>query len=211
MITAGIAALSAAGGDVQGTDPAGDLKTPGLTRAERAALDIRSIRVVGEEGLGAFVTVTFAGNIERALGSGHLKQAVAGMVLRPRSTPATPAGLLARGGELVPLTLRISKTRTVRVQTTTEETYRKTRSTSVGIVRHGRQLFFFVIGGGFSNVASVSVRTFASLPEKRGAQPGLASFLEGAPSDEDASCCTTSARATPRPVTSNRRATPSTG
>jgi hypothetical protein len=184
-VTACVLVLSAAAGDVRGSDPAGDVRAPGLTAAERAALDIRSVRVVGAEGLGAFVTVTFAGNIEQLLGTGHLRQAVAGIVLRPASTRSTPAGLLERGAELVPLSVRVSAKKVVQARTTTAETYRKTRSTSVGVVRHRNQLFFFIVGSGFSSVAAIDVRTFASLPEKRGAQAGLTDFMQKQPSDED--------------------------
>ena len=184
-LTACVLALGAAAGDVTGSDPAGDVRAAGLTAAERAALDIRSVRVVGAEGLGAFVTVTFGGNIEALLGSGHLRQAVAGIVLRPASAGSAPAGLVERGAELIPLKVRVSAKKVVTVRTTTAETYRKTRSTKVGVVRHRNQLFFFIVGSGFSGVASIDVRTFASLPEKRGGQPGLTDFLQKDPSDED--------------------------
>src|SRR5919198_4013011 len=80
----GALALSAAGGDVRGSDRAGDVRAAGLSAKERAALDIRSVRVTGEEGLGAFVVVKLGGNLEQAIGRGHLKNAVVGIVLHPK-------------------------------------------------------------------------------------------------------------------------------
>src|SRR5688572_4620061 len=69
-------------GDTSSADPAGDVVATGLTANERRALDIVSVQVTGEEGLGVFVTVTFRGNIQRAIGRGALEEALVAFILR---------------------------------------------------------------------------------------------------------------------------------
>jgi hypothetical protein len=146
-------ASAAAAADVTGPDPAGDVKAKGLTAAERAALDVVSVRVVGEPGLGVFVTATFRGNFEQRVGRGHLKTALAALVLVPKPDAGIPAGLVTAGKGPVG---------TVLEHTGTE---------AVGAVREGKTVTFFVAGPGFENVASVEVRTLAKAPRLRGRQP----------------------------------------
>src|SRR5438552_889253 len=159
------------GGDVRGTDPTGDVKAAGLTRSERAALDIRAVRVIGEEGLGVLVDVTFVGNLQALIGRGHLVNAVVGIVLRPKPGGGLPAGLLTRGAELVTRTIRVSHSKKVSFAMTQEKNLRRTRSTNVEVVRSGRHVFFSIFGPGLSHVASVEARSFAALPRRGTRRP----------------------------------------
>jgi hypothetical protein len=127
-------------GDVTGRDPAGDVKVSGLTASERSAVDIVSIRAVGQEGIGVLVTVTFKGNFQAAFGRGHLKNAIAGLILTPQAGKGTPAGLVTTGSGAVGKILR------------------HTRSSQVGAVRNGRRLIFFIAGPGYGSVAGVTVK-----------------------------------------------------
>jgi hypothetical protein len=146
-----LGAVSASGhsgrpaGSVTGSDPAGDVTAPGLTPAERAAIDLVSVRATGREGLGVVVTATFKGNFTGLIGSGHLKDAAAVLVLKGK-TAGSSAGVvsLGAGGEGTVL--------------------RHTRSTKVGAVRNGRQVTFFVAGPGYGSVASVGVEVLVNPP-----------------------------------------------
>src|SRR5215213_4222604 len=137
--------VTATAGDVTGRDKAGDIRSPVLTKAERDALDIVSVRAIGEEGLGVFVIATFRGNVQKALGGGHLKDGLVAMLLRPKKAGLAPAVLATRG-------------------TSRRAVLRRTRSTKVGVVRTGRTILFYVAGAGYANVGRVEVRSFASLP-----------------------------------------------
>jgi hypothetical protein len=140
-----VLAVTATAGDVTRRDSAGDTRSALLTQAERDALDLVSVRAIGEEGLGVVVIATFRGNIQKALGRGHLKRGLVAMILRPRNADLAPAMLATRG-------------------TSIRAVLRRTRSTQVGAVRSGRTIMFYVAGGGYSNVGRVEVRSFASLP-----------------------------------------------
>src|SRR3954462_9941897 len=74
----------------------GGVKAQGLSRAERRALDIRSVTAAGG-GFGLVVKVRFKGNIERALGRGRLGHAAVALVLRPKRGRGSPAVLAASG------------------------------------------------------------------------------------------------------------------
>jgi hypothetical protein len=140
-----VGVVTATAGDVTGRDRLGDVKAPALTRAERDALDVVSLRAIGEEGLGMVAVATFRGNIEKALGRGHLKKGLVALILRPANASQNPAALATRGTAL-------------------DNVLRKTRSEQVGAVRSGRTITFFIGGAGYSNVARVEIRSFASLP-----------------------------------------------
>jgi len=131
-------------GDVSGKDPAGDVSAKGLTKAEARAIDIVAVRVVGADNLGVFVTATFAGNFEQAMGKGHLAHAAAALVLVPKPGKGSSAGLVTQGPGQV------------------GKVYRETASTAVGSFRNGNKLTFFISGPGFGNVQSVYVETVAS-------------------------------------------------
>jgi hypothetical protein len=138
-------AITATAGDVTGRDRVGDVGSAGLTKAERAALDVVSLRAIGEEGLGVVVVATFRGNVEKALGRGHLAQGAVAMILRPKNPALAPAVLATRG-------------------TSPDAALRKTRSEQVGAARSGRTIMFFVGGAGYSNVGHVEIRSFGRLP-----------------------------------------------
>jgi hypothetical protein len=146
LVGAALLGSPAFAADISGSDPAGDVKTKGLTAAERAALDVVSVRVVGESGLGVFVTATFRGNFEKRVGRGHLKTALAALVLVPKPGAGVPAGVVTAGKGPVGTVLA------------------RTSSETVGAVRDGRTVTFFVGGPGFESVESVEVRTLAKAP-----------------------------------------------
>ena len=147
----------------------------GLTPTERKAIDIVSVTAAGAAEAGLTVTVTFAGNVERTLGRGNLKNAVVGLILRPAGTGLANAYLATLGAGGLGRTLR------------------QTSSPDVGVVRDGRRLTFFISGPGAENVAAVTVKAFARFrpPGKRQAQsrsvdPAWWEELEGAIAAEEA-------------------------
>jgi hypothetical protein len=139
-------ATPASAGFASKRDRSGDVRARGLTPAERRALDIVSVTVVGDEDFGSIVTVRFRGNIERALGRGHLRRGLVAVASEPRSRRASPAILATRGRGAFGQTLR------------------KTRSTRVLVLRDGRELTFIIIGPGISNVGRITVLAFAEAP-----------------------------------------------
>jgi hypothetical protein len=135
-----LGAQIAGAGDVTQKDRTGDVSAKGLTKAERDAIDIVSMRVIGQEGLGVFVTATFKGNFAQLFGRGHLKNAVAVLVLHPKPGKGDPAGVVTEGAGKGERDLRVS------------------RSEVVATVRQGRELTFLLAGGGFLNLATVEVK-----------------------------------------------------
>ncbi|HWQ02649.1 MAG TPA: hypothetical protein VN449_11135 [Gaiellaceae bacterium] len=121
----------------------------GLTPTERSAMRIASVQAVGAEGGGLIVTVTFAGNLEKAIGRGNLKKALVAVILRPKDAQFATADLATEGAGPIGFTSK------------------KTHSTAVGVARNGRTFTFFIAGPGSSNVKDVVVKTFASLPTRK--------------------------------------------
>jgi hypothetical protein len=117
-----------------------------LTRAERKAMDVSSVKVYAQEGLGVFVRVTFRGNIEKALGRRHLKRAAVAMVLRPKSKRLRKTVVVTTG------------------RGATRRLLTRSRTKNVGAVRDRRTITFFVQGAGASNVKSVVVKAFVRDP-----------------------------------------------
>jgi hypothetical protein len=134
-------ALGAPLGSGTSNDPVGDVHAPGLTKAQRAAVDLVSLRVDGDPTVGLFATATFAGNIETALGKGKLASAAVALVMQPKPGKGTSAGLVDLGSGKV------------------GQLYRHTRTTDVGVFRHGKTVSFWVLGPGFENVQSIAVET----------------------------------------------------
>jgi hypothetical protein len=145
IVGASVLCTVALAGDVTGADSSGDVKAPGLTAAERAAIDIVRVQAVGQANLGVVVTATFRGNFEQLVGHGHLKTAAAALVLVPKPGAGAPAGVLTQGPD-------------------DGTVLRQTRTTDVGAVRDGRTVTFYVVGTGYENVAGVEVRTVAKVP-----------------------------------------------
>jgi hypothetical protein len=131
---------------------AGPLSPTALTPTERNALRIVSVRAVGAEGGGLVVTVTFAGNLEKAIGRGHLKTALVAVILRPKDASFATADLATEGAGPIGLTSK------------------KSRSKAVGVVRNGRTFTFFIAGPGSSNVGKVDVKSFVSAPGRKPAR-----------------------------------------
>lgn len=130
--------------------PAGGTGAP-LTPGERRALHIVSVGVAAQDPSGLVVTVTFRGNLQQAIGRGHLKNAAVVMILKPKMAgSAAAAAVLTQGPGAIGQTLR------------------KTRSTDVGVVRTGRIFEFFIHGPGASQVGQVLVKSFATKPTAKG-------------------------------------------
>lgn len=128
-----------------GSAPSGTTKTPKLTAAEKKALDIVSVEAVGVRPIGLVVTVTFKGNIERAIGRGNLRDALVALLLTAKGSSRATEGLVAQGPGAVGTTLQ------------------RTKAKSVGVLRGGRKLTF-LIGGRVSPLDRIVVKTFATSP-----------------------------------------------
>jgi hypothetical protein len=139
---------AASAGERTKKDKGGVAKGGGLSTKERKALDIASMRVYAQQSIGLVAVVKFKGNIEKALGRGHLKNGAVALILNPKPGKGSPAGIVTKGGEL------------------TDEVDTRTRSKTVGAIRDGRRLTFFIKGPGAKSVKSVEVRTFARAPRR---------------------------------------------
>ncbi len=148
VLVAGAALAVASAGTITGRD-SGPVRGKGLTQKERNALDIVSVKTTGVEPLGVVVTATFKGNVEQALGRGHLADAIVALILRPKDPKLAFSGVATFGAGTI------------------GRTARKTRSTDVGVVRNGRTVTFFVGGPGFENVGKIEVKAFAKAPAGR--------------------------------------------
>ena len=76
-------------------DPRGDMRAPGLTAAERKAMDIIRVRSMYDGAGLLMVDLRVAGNINGLMGRGHLRRALAGIQIRPhggRSTAIVTGG-----------------------------------------------------------------------------------------------------------------------
>jgi hypothetical protein len=117
-----------------------------LTKKERRALDLASIKVTGKEGLGVYVDATFKGNVERAIGRGHLKRGAIALILHPKSRRAKAAVIASLG------------------PANAQRVLRRTRSPRVAALRTGRHVRFALLGDGFSGVKSVEVKALPRAP-----------------------------------------------
>jgi hypothetical protein len=115
-----------------------------LTAAEKNALRITSVEAVGVRKRGLIVVVTFKGNIERALGRGHLGDAAVALLLTSPGSKRPTAGLVAYGAGAVGTTLR------------------KAVGKRSGIARDGRQLTF-VVGGPVIPTDEITIKSFPSV------------------------------------------------
>jgi hypothetical protein len=147
VAVAGVVLSMASAGTITGKG--GPVRAKGLTAKERNALEIVSVKATGVGGLGVVVTTTFKGNIEQALGRGHLKDGIVALILRPKDPKVAFAGVATLGAGAIGVTAR------------------KSRSTDVGVVRKGRTITFFVGGPGFENVGEIEVKAFAKRPGSR--------------------------------------------
>ena len=117
-----------------------------LTAAERKALQIVSVQASGADQGGMIVTATFKGNIEKALGRGHLKRGLVAVLLHRKTGGRTPLGIATSGAGYLGRTLTNTG-----------------RSARAGVLRNGRKLVFFLSGGGFevSDFRNPEVKAFA--------------------------------------------------
>jgi hypothetical protein len=155
VTVAGLLLSVASAGTITGPGSSKPVRAKGLTPKERAALKIVSVKATGVEPLGVIVTATFRGNIEQALGRGHLADAIVALILRPKDSSLAFSGVATFGAGAI------------------GRTARKTRSSDVGVLRKGRTVTFFIGGPGFENVGKIEVKAFAKAPS--GHQRGVAS------------------------------------
>src|SRR4051794_36690795 len=127
----------------------GSVRTKGLSPSQRKALDIKSVKAVGG-GFGLIVKVRFKGNLARAIGRGRLRSAAVALVLRAKRGKGNPAVLATTG------------------RGTRARTRRRTGTKQVEVVRLGKELRFYVLGGGLTSVRRIQVKSFARL--SRGAR-----------------------------------------
>lgn len=148
------------------------VKRPGLTAAERDAITMRSVTAASDPSLGLIVTVDFAGDVERYLGQGALKNALLALVLEPSTVTQTPSGLAAQGGGFSPaafsMLVRHGKRVTVRRASvdvfSTEHVLRTFSGGQYGVIRDGDQVVFRIAGPALANVAGIKVKVFVKSP-----------------------------------------------
>jgi glucosylceramidase len=148
------------------------VKRPGLTAAERDAITIRSVTAASDPSLGLIVTVDFAGDVERYLGQGALKNALVALVLEPGTVTETPSGVLDQGGGYTPagfsMLVRHGKRETVRRAAvdvfSTEHVLRTFTGGQYGAIRDGDQVVFRIAGPVLANVAGIKIKLFVKSP-----------------------------------------------
>ena len=110
-----------------------------------SALRIVSVSASGADQVGTTVTVTFAGDVEHALGRGQLKKALVVVLLKSKAAKGPLRGVATEGGGALGETQSL-------------------RAPGAGVVRDGRRLLFFVPGAGASGIGKVAVKAFAKAP-----------------------------------------------
>jgi glucosylceramidase len=144
----------------------------GLGAAERDAITIRSVTAASDPSLGLVVTVGFAGNIERYLGQGALKNALLALVLEPSAGTQTPSWLAVQDGGFTPaafsMLVRHGKRETVKPATvdlfSPEHVLRTFKGGQYGVIRDGDQVLFRIAGPALVNVAAIKVKLFVKSP-----------------------------------------------
>jgi glucosylceramidase len=113
-----------------------------MSAAERRAITIASVNLTGDDSLGAFVSVTFRGDVERYLGQGHLSSGLLALALVPEG--GQPVGLVDEGAGRSERVLRFTSAR------------------PAGVIRHGDQVTFFLAGVRLSRFARVDLKVLAA-------------------------------------------------
>lgn len=153
---------------------------PGITAAERQAIAIRSTTVASDPSLGLIVTVTFAGDIERYLGQGNLKNGLLALVLEPSAASQPASGLVEVGGGFTPAGFPVLARHGKRVTVTRgtvdvfspEHVLRTFGGGQYGVIRDGNQVVFHIAGPVLANLAGIQVKVFVKGPV-RFPKPGL--------------------------------------
>jgi hypothetical protein len=137
-----------ASANTRSTSDRGAPNFPGLSAADRAALDIQKTTASVANGV-AQVTVQMRGSVEARLGRGGLRDAVVAIVLTPRRGEAgKPAVVGTRGAN-------------------PGKVIRNTRTKDVLVTRNGRQLSFLIVGPGVEKVGSIEVKAFSKVAQAR--------------------------------------------
>jgi hypothetical protein len=119
--------------------PASVAGSLGMSSAERQALDVASVQVTGQEGLGMIVEVRFRGSVERRLGRGALRRVE--LVLHHES------------GERSVMKMRGA--------IDNQSARHRTSFAEEGAVRDRATVKFILRGGGFSGVTEAEIRVFS--------------------------------------------------
>jgi len=143
-----------------------------LSPAEEQAITIRSVTATSDPSLGLIVTVNFAGDVERYLGQGTLKNALMALVLEPGVVAQKPSGLVDQGGGFTPaafsMLVKKGKRETVKRATvdlfSPEHVLRTFKGGQYGVIRDGDQVTFRVAGPVLADVAGIKVKVFVKSP-----------------------------------------------
>lgn len=137
--------MNASASDAGARRPA---KKGALSPRERRALNVVAVRASGAEGAGLLVTATFQGNIEKAIGRGHLKSALVAVLLRPADASRPVVGVATRRAGSI------------------GDTVTNAGAAQVGVVRNGRKLTFYIGEGRVSlgDYPDIQVKAFARYP-----------------------------------------------
>lgn len=116
------------------------------TASEGNRLGVLDVKVAVVASAGMVVSVTFTGDIERALGRGNLKDAVVALILTPRTGSMSPTFVATRGRGTFGTTLL------------------RSTSKNITVLREGTHVTFVISGPGSENVGRVTVKAFQSHP-----------------------------------------------
>jgi glucosylceramidase len=148
------------------------LHRPGLSLADDQAITIRSVTATSDPSLGLIVTVNFAGDIERYLGQGGLKNGLIALILEPGVVTQKPAGLVEQGGGFTPgeFSMLVKKRGRETVKRATvdlfspEHVLHTFSGSQYGVIRDGDQVVFRLAGPVLADIAGVKVKMFAKSP-----------------------------------------------
>jgi len=167
-----VCAPAQAGIVAQATSQSPLVKRSGLTATEREAITIRSVTAASDPSLGLIVTVGFAGNVERYLGQGALKNALLALVLEPGVAGQTPSGVVDEGGGFTPapfsMLVRHGRRETVKRAAvdlfSPEHVLRTFKGGQYGVIRDGDEVMFRIAGPILANIAGIKVKAFVKSP-----------------------------------------------
>jgi glucosylceramidase len=141
----------------------------GLAKAERQAITISSLSAVADPSLGLVVRVTFAGDVERYLGQGNLRNAVLALVVAQLSGAKPAGGVIDAGGGASRLRFLAIARRGQRLtaRPVTLSVFGSERIRAVGaarqswVVRHRNEVTFYLAGSAPLLPATLELKVFA--------------------------------------------------
>ncbi|HEY6398059.1 MAG TPA: hypothetical protein VIX82_11450, partial [Solirubrobacteraceae bacterium] len=144
----------------------------GLTVSERRAITITSLSAVAAPSLGLVVRVTFAGELERDLGQGNLRDGVLALVVTPVSGTRAASGVIDAGGGLSRLRflapVRHGQRLTARPAAVSMFGSERVRALGAPeqpwVVRHGNEVILYLARPGPRLPATMKLKVFARAP-----------------------------------------------